>query len=75
MIERVKPSCELELDGGIDATTVPLGVAAGADVLVAGSSVFGHSNGVAAGINRLRASTGQAASQRRRGGARRCNSE
>ena len=46
MIERVKPGCELELDGGIDATTAPLGVAAGANVLVAGTSVFGDGNGV-----------------------------
>src|SRR5262245_58479936 len=61
MIERVNPGCELELDGGIDATTAPLGVAAGADVLVAGTSVFGDSNGVAAGLERLRASIKQGA--------------
>jgi ribulose-phosphate 3-epimerase len=30
----------IEVDGGIDATTAPAAVAAGADVLVAGSSVF-----------------------------------
>ena len=30
----------LEVDGGIDATTAPLCVEAGADILVAGSSVF-----------------------------------
>ena len=30
----------LEVDGGVDATTAPLCVAAGADVLVAGSAVF-----------------------------------
>jgi ribulose-phosphate 3-epimerase len=54
-IEQVKPECELELDGGIDATTAPLGVAAGANVLVAGTSVFGDSKGVAAGMASLRA--------------------
>jgi hypothetical protein len=37
MIEQVDPSCELELDGGIDTTTAPLEVAAGADVSVVGS--------------------------------------
>lgn len=31
----------IEVDGGINATTAPLVVAAGADVLVAGSAVFG----------------------------------
>src|SRR5215475_9406799 len=50
VIERVKPGVELELDGGIDATTAPLGVAAGANVLVAGTSVFGDRKGVAAAI-------------------------
>jgi hypothetical protein len=34
MIDRVKPGCGLEVDGGIDATTASLAVAAGADVLV-----------------------------------------
>ena len=61
MIERVKPGCELELDGGIDATTAPLGVAAGANVLVAGTSVFGDRKGVAAAIELLCAAIKQAA--------------
>ena len=61
MIERVKPGCELELDGGIDATTAPLGVAVGANVLVAGTSVFGDRKGVAAAIERLCAAIKQAA--------------
>ena len=60
MIEQVKPGCELELDGGIDETTAPLGVAAGANVLVAGTSVFGNSGGVAGGMNGLRSAIEQA---------------
>jgi ribulose-phosphate 3-epimerase len=56
LIDRLHPGCELELDGGIDARTAPLGVAAGANVLVAGSSVFGDPAGVAAAMERLRAS-------------------
>jgi ribulose-phosphate 3-epimerase len=55
MIEQVNRACELELDGGIDATTAPLGVAAGADVLVAGSAIFNLDDGVAAGMKRLQA--------------------
>jgi ribulose-phosphate 3-epimerase len=51
----------LEVDGGIDATTAPLGVAAGANVLVAGASIFGDSKGVEAGMDRLRAAITQAA--------------
>ena len=30
----------IQIDGGVDVTTAPLVVAAGADVLVAGSAVF-----------------------------------
>jgi ribulose-phosphate 3-epimerase len=56
MIERIKPGCELELDGGIDPDTAPLGVAAGADVLVAGTSVFGEPDGATAAMRRLQAS-------------------
>ena len=54
MIDRVNPGCELELDGGIDVDTAPLGVAAGANVLVAGSSVFGNRAGVTAALKDLR---------------------
>ena len=41
-------SCELEVDGGVDAGTAPLCVDAGADVLVAGSAVFGKQDRAAA---------------------------
>jgi ribulose-phosphate 3-epimerase len=53
MIEQVKPECELEVDGGIDEETAPLTVAAGANVLVAGSSIFGAEIGVCAAMHRL----------------------
>jgi len=56
MIDKVRPECELELDGGIDAETARLGIAAGADVLVAGSSIFGEGDAVDAAMNRLRTS-------------------
>jgi len=45
---------EIEVDGGIDARTAPLVVAAGATVLVAGNSVYGNKAGVAAGIKAIR---------------------
>jgi ribulose-phosphate 3-epimerase len=54
MIDRIKPECDLEVDGGIDATSAPLVVDAGANVLVAGSSIFGSSDGVANAMKRLR---------------------
>jgi ribulose-phosphate 3-epimerase len=34
---------DIEVDGGIDATTTPVVVAAGANVLVAGNAIFGSS--------------------------------
>ena len=55
MIEQVKPSCDLEVDGGIDPKTAPLTVEAGANVLVAGSAVFNAKEGVAAAMQRLQA--------------------
>jgi ribulose-phosphate 3-epimerase len=60
MIEQTNPDCELELDGGIDPETARLGVAAGANVLVAGSAIFGADDGVVAAMKRLRAATKQA---------------
>lgn len=46
LIDRHHPGCELEVDGGVDAKTAPLAIAAGARVLVAGSSVFRNPVGV-----------------------------
>jgi len=46
-------NCELEVDGGVHEQTAPLVVEAGANVLVAGSAVFGAERGVAAAVQRL----------------------
>jgi ribulose-phosphate 3-epimerase len=59
MIEQMKPGCDVEVDGGIDAETAPLAVAAGASVLVAGTAIFGESEKVAPAMDRLRASIKQ----------------
>jgi len=48
MIRRINPDVYLEVDGGIDGTTAPQVVAAGATVLVAGNFVFGSSDPAAA---------------------------
>ena len=40
-IQELNPDCRLEVDGGVDPKTAPLVVEAGADVLVAGSAVYG----------------------------------
>ena len=59
LIEQIKPGCDLEVDGGIDVESAPLAVAAGANVLVAGTAIFGESEEVAAAMDRLRASIKQ----------------
>jgi ribulose-phosphate 3-epimerase len=56
LIERLKPGCDLEVDGGIDRATALVAVEAGANVLVAGSAIFGHVRGVRAAMKNLRAS-------------------
>lgn len=59
MIEQSNLSCEVEVDGGIDPVTAPLAAAAGADVFVAGSSIFGDGSGVRAAMGRLRTNIAQ----------------
>src|SRR5262252_7018882 len=54
MITQIKPGCDLEVDGGIDAETASLAVDAGANVLVAGSAIFNERESVTAAMDRLR---------------------
>jgi ribulose-phosphate 3-epimerase len=58
MIQQHSGTCDLEVDGGISPDTAPLVTRAGANVLVAGSSVYGASGGVASGIAALRSAIG-----------------
>lgn len=54
MIEQINSGRELEVDGGIDEATAPMAVAAGANVLVAGTSVFGADKDIAGAMESLR---------------------
>ena len=54
LIDRVNPGCELEIDGGVTPDTARRAAEAGANVLVAGSAVFGAPDPAAA-IDALRA--------------------
>lgn len=56
MIDESGRGCDLEVDGGLDVGTAPLAVDAGANVVVAGTAVFGESGDVSAAMDRLRAS-------------------
>jgi ribulose-phosphate 3-epimerase len=58
----------IEVDGGITAANVGEAVAAGADVIVAGSSVFGEAD-VAHAIEALRRAGHEASAERRQGRA------
>jgi ribulose-phosphate 3-epimerase len=55
MIRQTGRSVDIEVDGGIDAERAAEVVAAGANVLVAGTAVFRHPGGVKAGIDAIRA--------------------
>ncbi|MBN9523354.1 ribulose-phosphate 3-epimerase [bacterium] len=54
MVNRVNPACEIEVDGGIDASTIGAAAGAGANVFVAGTAVFGAKDGPAAATKHLR---------------------
>ena len=55
ILEEAGSSALIEVDGGVDAGNAAELVQAGADVLVAGSAVYGHPEGPAAGVRALRA--------------------
>ena len=48
LLDRVNPACDVEVDGGVDGETAAVCKAAGANVLVAGSAVFGKADRAAA---------------------------
>jgi len=52
--ERGLGDCDIEVDGGIHESTAALVVEAGANILVAGSAVYGAPDGVASAMERLR---------------------
>jgi ribulose-phosphate 3-epimerase len=56
MLDDIGSSAELEVDGGVIATNAAEIVESGASVLVAGSAVYGHEGGPAAGVRAIRES-------------------
>jgi ribulose-phosphate 3-epimerase len=58
LIQRIKPACELEVDGGIEPHTVPIAVQAGANVLVIGTAIFHPPEGAAATVEAVRRQVG-----------------
>jgi len=60
MIAATGRTVDIEVDGGIDLTTAPLVVGAGATVLVAGTNLFRNSHGLTIGMSELRAAANSA---------------
>ena len=60
MIAATGRAVDIEVDGGIDLTTAPMVVGAGATVLVAGTNLFRNSHGLAIGMSELRAAANSA---------------
>jgi ribulose-phosphate 3-epimerase len=54
-LEKINHPVWLEIDGGINTSTLPLAREAGANVFVAASAIFKHPDGIATGIHQLRA--------------------
>jgi ribulose-phosphate 3-epimerase len=54
LMDRVGSKAHLEVDGGVTADNVRALADAGVDAFVAGSSVFRHSGGAAAGLRAIR---------------------
>ena len=53
MVDERNPACEIEIDGGVEVETIGAAYEAGARVFVAGTSVFRHPAGPAAGVRAL----------------------
>lgn len=53
-MDEINPDAILQVDGGINAETLPLTYEAGARAFVAATAIFKHPDGIAAGIKALR---------------------
>lgn len=51
---------EIEVDGGINGDTISTALGAGATIAIAGTCIFQHEKGIAAGIDELRRAAAQA---------------
>ncbi len=54
MVDEQMSDIDIEVDGGINSETIAIAGTAGANVMVAGTCIFGHADGIAAGIQDLR---------------------
>jgi ribulose-phosphate 3-epimerase len=54
-LDEINSPAVIEADGGVNEKTLPLALEAGAQVFVAAKAVFGHPDGIAAGMAALKA--------------------
>jgi ribulose-phosphate 3-epimerase len=54
-LDRINPEAVIQVDGGISTETIEKVIEAGAQVFVAGSAIFKHPDGPAAGVTALKA--------------------
>jgi len=54
LIEKRNPDCLIEVDGGVNDENVKALAAAGVDIVVAGSFVYKHPDGIAKAISALK---------------------
>ncbi len=57
-LDKINPQALIQMDGGINAQTLPQAQTAGVDVFVAASAIFRHPQGIAAGMQALRQAAG-----------------
>jgi ribulose-phosphate 3-epimerase len=55
MLDAVNPKAQIAVDGGITVKTLPQTLQAGAQIIIAATSIYKHPQGIAAGIRELRA--------------------
>lgn len=60
MVDSSSSEIEIEVDGGINGETISIAEAAGATIAIAGTCVFQHRKGIAAGIEELRRAAAKA---------------
>ncbi len=54
-LDEIGSAADLQVDGGVNASTLPQALAAGANVFVAASAIFKHPEGISAGLRALKA--------------------
>ena len=54
LIDQLGADIDIEVDGGINSETIGAAISAGASVAIAGTCVFQHEDGIAAGMAELR---------------------